>query len=55
MTETFDSVETHGLQATVAQHLGHLSVLLAVLFEDLNAKKTQLILVYRNGVIQLNK
>lgn len=34
VAETFDSVEAHGFETTVAEHLGDLSVLLAVLFED---------------------
>ena len=34
MTEPLDAVEAHGLQAAIAQHLGDLGVLLAVLLED---------------------
>ena len=34
MAETLDTVEAHGLEAAVAQHLGDLGVLLAVLLED---------------------
>ena len=39
VTQSFGAVEAHGLQATVAQHLCHLSILLTVLFEDLHEKK----------------
>ena len=34
MTEPLDSVKTHGLQPTIAEHLGHLGVFLPVLLED---------------------
>jgi len=34
VAETFDPVEAHGLETAVAEHLGDLGVLLAVLFED---------------------
>merc|ERR1719370_960240 len=34
VTKPLHAIETHRLEAAVAQHLGHLGILLAVLFED---------------------